>query len=466
MKKGLLSSYFGGVKDREHGESYGSILRYFWPEFISGLLLYSLLYLLDAYFIAHLKSTSMYATLGVTNTFLNIIVKMAEGISVGVVIMAGMHNGSGKLDKAGRSFVDAFWTTLISGAAIASAIYFGAYWIYKFYGVPQEMISMGVPFLRIRALGILLMFLYFAFIGFLRGIKNTKTPMNIFILGGAVFLFFDYVLIFGKLGFPQMGLMGSALATVLQYGVMVVASVFCLAFQKRYKSYTIRLFSVFSSGSQLVRILQLSWPVMIDKATLAVAYFWLGAMIAPMGKFALATFSVVQSLERFAFLPAVAFAQVVTLLVSNEYGRKDWDGVKSTTKKIIFLASVFVGVLLIILSVWPHVFVSIFDKNGDFTWLAAGALPWLNLLIYFDLMQLILSGALRGASNVKTVMNTRLLVCIGYFAPVSYILSILPLQNQVLKFVLIYGSFYVGNALMSIAYVNRFRGEEWKQQAR
>lgn len=466
MKKGLLSSYFGGVRDKEHGESYSNILRYFLPEFITGLLLYSLLYLLDAYFIAHLKSTDMYATLGVTNTFLNIIVKMAEGISVGAIIMTGMHNGAGRLEKAGRSFVDAFWTTLLSGAVISAIIYCGAYWIYKFYGVPQEMIAMGVPFLRIRALGIFFMFVYFAFIGFLRGVKNTKTPMKIFIIGGAVFLFFDYVLIFGKLGFPQMGLSGSALATVLQYGTMVLASAISLFFHKKYRPYSIKLLSVFSSGSQLKRILQLSWPVMIDKATLAVAYFWLGAMIAPMGKFALATFSVVKDLERFAFLPAVAFAQVVTLLVSNEYGKQDWDGVKSTTKKIVFMASCFVGLFLIILSLWPQAFVQIFDKNGDFTWLAAKALPWLSVFVFFDLLQLILSGALRGASNVKTVMNTRLLVCIGYFAPISYILSILPIENQALKFVLIYGSFYVGNALMSIAYINRFRGEEWKQQAR
>lgn len=466
MKKGLLSSYFFGVRDREHGESYGNILRYFWPEFVTGLILYSLSSLLDAYFIAHLKSTSMYATLGVTNRFLNILVKMAEGISIGAVILTGMHNGAGRMEKAGRSFVDAFWATLISGAVISGAIYFGAYWIYKVYGVPLDMIAMGVPFLRLRALGIFFMFLYFAFIGFLRGVKNTKTPMNIFILGALVFIVTDYVLIFGKFGFPQMGLSGSAIATILQYVTMVIASGVSLFSHSRYKQYDIKLLSVFSSGSQLKRLVHLSWPAMIDKGTLAVAYFWLGAMIAPMGKFALATFVVVNDLERIAFLPAVALAQVVTFLASNYYGRQDWEGVKSTAKKCVFLASFFVGLFLIVLSLWPRFFVQLFDKNGDFTWLAAGVLPWLSLLVFFDLLQLILSGALRGASNVKTVMNTRLLVCVGCFAPISYIFSMLPIQDQVIKFTLIYGSFYLGNALMSIAYINRFRGEDWKQQAR
>ena len=73
MKKGLLASYFSGVCDTENGESYRKILRYFFPEFITGLVLYSFLYLLDAYFIADFKSTSMYTTLGVTNTMFHLV---------------------------------------------------------------------------------------------------------------------------------------------------------------------------------------------------------------------------------------------------------------------------------------------------------------------------------------------------------------------------------------------------------
>ncbi len=466
MKRGLLDSYISGIRDNKNGESYGKIFRYFFPEFITALVLYSLLYLLDAYFIADLKSTSMYATLGVTNTLLHFIVKIAEGLSVGAIVLTGLHNGAKRYKEAGRSFVDAFWATLVSGTVIAALLYFGAYWIYLFYGVPEDMISMGTPFLRLRAIGILFMSVYFAFIGFMRGVKNTKTPMKIFIFGAVVFIFFDYVLIFGKLGFPEMRLRGSAMASVLQFGAMLVAAIIAVLFNKRYRQYSIKLFSVFSSGSQLRRLLSLSWRVMLDKATIAGAYIWLGAMLAPMGKYALATFSVVKDLERFALLPAVAFAQIVTLLVSNDYGIQNWDGIKTNIKKIVFMASIMVFSILIVLSVWPGYFVSFFDKNGDFSWLAARVLPLLSVLVFFDVLQLILAGAMRGASNVRTVMMTRLLVCVGYFVPVSYIFSVAPIQNPVLKFFLIYGSFYVGNALMSIAYINRFRGQEWQKQAK
>lgn len=86
----------------------------------------------------------------------------------------------------------------------------------------------------------------------------------------------------------------------------------------------------------------------------------------------------------------------------------------------------------------------------------------LSLLSFFDILQVILSGALRGAGDVKTVMYVRLAVCLGFFMPSSYVLSHIAIENQVLKFVLIYSAFYIGTALMSFVYINRFRGNDWK----
>jgi len=466
VKRGLISSCLDGIKDDKNGEKYSKILSYFYPEFITALVLYSLLYLLDSYFVGHLKSTSMYATLGVTNTMLHLMVKFAEGISVGTIVLCGRFNGIGKFKEVGKTLVNSFWVSFISGFVISSFLYFGAYRIYYCYGVPVDMIHLGVPFLRVRAIGIFFMFLYFALIGFMRGIKNTKTPMIIFAFGAAVFLFFDYSLIFGKFGFPEMGLQGSAIATVVQYGVMLFLAILYVFTNKDNRKYGMRLFSSVNNLSRVKELLHLSWPVVLDKSTMAIAYIWLGWRLATMGKCALATFAVVKDLERFAFLPAVAFAQVTTFLVSNDYGRSNWLGIKSNIKKIVFLASIMVFFNLIVLSVWPTFFVQFFDRNGDFTGLAATVLPILSVLVLFDVIQLILSGAMRGSSNVKTVMITRLLVCGLYFGPVSYLISIIDFGGSVaLKFILIYGSFYLGNGFMNIIYIKRFRGQDWKRKS-
>lgn len=463
MKKGLLASYVTGITDVVSGESYGKMLKYFFPEVVTSFILYSLPVLLDVYFIGHLKSTPTYATLGLTNNFLHFLIKVAEAFSIGTVILAGQFNSINAYKDIGRTIRDAFWVTFILGLVASLALYFGAPYIYAWYGVPEHIAQLGIPFMRLRAIGVFFMFIFFAIIGFMRGIKNTRIPMTLFVMGAGIFILCDYLFIFGNAGCPAMGLQGSAIASVVQYTAMCLIAFCWMIFDKRFSRYSIQLLTVFSDVSYAKNLFALSWPVVMDKATLAAAYIWLGKMIVPIGATAQATFCAIKDIERFSFLPALAFAQIITFLVSNDYRKQNWQGIKSNIKKALFLSSLAVGILLAI--IWSNLdyVIHFFDRSCEFTPLVARVFPLLSILVFFDLLQLILSGALRGAGNVKSVMKVRLLVCLCYFGPLSYLLASLPLKDETLKFVLVYGSFYMGNALMSIMYVRRFRSEDWKQ---
>lgn len=465
MKKNLLVSYVSGIIDKDHGQNFKGITHYFIPEFITAVILYSIPVLIDARWIAQLHSTAAYATLGMTNTLLHSIIKIAEGISVGTVITTGQQNGLGHSKAAGKSLVHAFWTTVFVGACLAFGLYCGAGRLYQWYGMPQDMMALGIPFLRLRACGVFFMFVYFALIGFLRGIKNTQTPMHIFMLGCGVFLLTDYVCIFGNFGFPSLGLYGSGVAWVMQYFVMCMLGLWYIVTSHELEAYQIDFFGTFTSLSAMKELFAVSLPVMIDKAALSWSYVWLGYCLAPLGTRVLASFSVVKDLERFALLPAIAFAQVITFLVSNDYGKKDWDGIKSTIKKIVFLSSITVFCILFTCSLWPTQIIRIFDFKGEFTHFAASAFPIISVLAFFDVLQLVLAGALRGAANVKMVMWTRVVTCLFVFAPLAYTFSCMRIESVVLKFVLVYSSLYACNAVMSLVYIKRFRRESWKYKA-
>jgi Na+-driven multidrug efflux pump len=107
----------------------------------------------------------------------------------------------------------------------------------------------------------------------------------------------------------------------------------------------------------------------------------------------------------------------------------------------------------------------LFDRKDAFTDFAARAFPVISVLVFFDMLQLILAAALRGAANVRTVMLTRVCLGFGVFMPFSYILAQLPIANTLLKFILVYGSFYITNGIMSIVYIMRFKGHAWKEQS-
>ena len=461
MKKTLLASYIDGIRDVQHGVTYSTILYYFLPEFITAFLLYSVPFWVEAYWIGQLRSTVSYGTLGATSQLIHFIIKVTEALSIGTISLVGRYNGTAQFERAGTVLRDAFWATVILGGVISTALYAGAYWIYYFY-VPLEMVSIGVPYLRLRALNVFLMFVFLAFIGFLRGIKNTRAPMVIYIIGLAVLLPVDYILIFGLFGFPRLELQGCAIASVVQYVVMLIVALGYVFYEPDIKKYAISLYGC--SIRQVISLFRISWPVLLDKATMAFAYIWLCWMMRPLGTSAIAAFAVMKDMERFALVPAIACAQVITFLVSNDYGLQDWSAIKSNIKKVIFMASGMVFTILLIFCTYPTYIISLFDRSGDFTQLAAQAFPILSILVFFDLLQLVLSGALRGAANVKIVMFARMSIVFGYFVPMSYAISLLPIETVLMRMVLIYGSFYIGNALMGIIYISRFRGEMWKQQ--
>ena len=438
------------------GQSYTKILQYFLPEFITALILYSLPYFIDCYFIAHLKSTEIYTISGVVNNVLNLFVKIAEGLSIGTVALAGYYNGLQKPKDVGRSFVDALWLSVFIGGIISFLIYVGGYWVYKFFNFTDATIQLGLPFLRIRAISMFLMFICFACIGLFRSIKNTFIPMMLFAIGSSVFIFFDYCLIFGNFGFPQLGLYGSAIAYLIQYIVMVVCALWYIFYYKLHVTYSINIFSGISSSEQVFKLLAISLPIVVDKAIMAWAYIWLSKVLSCMGQHALANFAVLKLMECMVFLPATAFSQVITFLVSNDVGHQRWQDIKANICKVLILASIMVAILVIIVSMYPSEIVHMIDRNKEFAGIAQQLFPALGILIFFDLLQLILSGALRGASDVQTVMMTRLAVICCFFVPVSYIVSRLSIEKDLLKFFLIYASFFIGNALMSIVYIKKF----------
>lgn len=461
MNKICVYRYFNDLAIDDSGQRYTTIFRYLYPELITAFILYSFLNLIDAHFVAGLQSTSLYAAQGITNTLMHFITKIIEGFSVGTIILCGQYNGKGDYQSVGKAAISAFWVTFIIGIFLTALLYGTAEFIYYWYQVPAKIAQVGARFLSLRALSIFFSCLYLTLIGFLRGIKNTRVPMYIFLGGAVIFIFFDYALIFGAFGFPALKLKGSALASIIHYAAMSLAALVYILWHDRHR-FNLHLFKSFDLAQAGI-IMRLSWPVMIDKATLAAAKVWLSYLIASMGKTELASFTVIKDMEQLAIVPGIACAQVITFLVSNDYGSQNWHGIKINIKRLLFIACALVFALLCIFSYLPETIIACFDKKGSFIHFAATAFPLISFFVIFDILQLILSAALRGAADVKTVMHARFLVTLCFFIPLSYIVAILPIESSMVKFIMIYSSLYIGNALMSIVYFIRLRGTAWKQ---
>lgn len=460
-------------KIHEHGAvGIRKLFGYFFPELVTAALLYIGLEIIDFRFIACTDVALCNAAQVHSNLLFHLITKIAEGFSVGMVVMCGQYNGAHEYHRTGKTVSDAFWTTALTGGLIALAIYLSAHSIYAFYGVPQEIADLGIPYSKIRAVGVFFSFIFFALIGFLRGIKNTKTPMFLFLLGGAVFLFFDYALIFGKWGFPALGLRGSALATVIQYAVMLTGALIYVLKQPAHHKYGISLFSAIK-WSNVRDLIHMSWPVMIDKASIAICPIWLAKMLAytasstsvATGRILFDSYAVLRTMERVGILPALAFAQVITFLVSNDYKIHNFKAIRTNIRTVLVISALLVGFFTFMFCLTPTFFLTILGKGKAFNDFIAYTLPYIAILMFFDVLQLILSASLRGAGDVQAVMWARMVVTALFFVPLAYLTSLLPVDNLLLKFILLYGSVHLSYAMMALIYIIRLKSGAWKKQS-
>lgn len=451
------------IHNLKKGDSFRDIFSYWLPELISSAILISLPPMIDSYLISGLSSNTTYGALGMAVNFIHFLVKLSESIPVAAMAVIGRYNGSQDYEECGRYIFPTIFASLIIGVLQFVLIFIGAGFLFSWLGVPQKMMVAGIPFLKLKSFGALLTFAAMALIGFMRAVKNTRVPMILSLVGVIIYTFFDFVLVHGNLGFGAYGLQGPAIATIIQYLVVIAISLAYIFHNPEYKKYFVNVAISIFDMNRISNILKLSWPIMIDKGTLALSYVWLSKMIASMGKYAIVTFDVVKNLERFAILPAVAGAQIITFLVSNRLGAKDPDGATANIKKILIFTGLLELIALSVLSFNAGFFVSFFDPKNKFTVMAAAILPLISLLVIFDFIQLILAGALRGAGDVKAVMWGRFISCAFFFVPISTFFSWLPINNQVIKFTLVYGSFYLNTAVMGLIFLYRIKSHKWKR---
>lgn len=447
--------------------SIHEILCYFLPELITAIVTTLLLSNIDGRFVAHLKSTEAFAALSMTSTLFFLLHKIGEGLQVGTIIVCGRFQGKKEYLEVGRVATAALWITGIIGGIIALVLCVNADLIYHIYCKSDGIAVLGAPLLRIRAISIFFMFLYYALVGFLRGIKDTRSVMYFFVLGMITFVFFDYALIFGAWGFPALGLEGSAVAFVIQYAVMFLGAFVYIFSKAEYRPYAI---SWWTSGMMphIRSICGYSWPILFDKASIQLEKVWLASLISPMGGIVTGAFGVIKdTLEALSLVPAVAFAQVVTLLTTNDYGAQNYARLKSTVKRIVLLSALMMAGILCALNFGlAEKIISLFDKQNAFTLFASQAFSIIGVLIFCDLLQLVLAGALRGTGNVQVVMWTRVLMAIGLFIPLSYAVSLIPFENPLWRLVALYATFNIVNGCAGVFYYWWFHTNRWYKNRR
>ena len=364
----------------------------------------------DTLMIGHHSTNELGAASFVNNMFTLAII-FSTGFSYGLTPIVGGFYGVRKFAAAGQALRCSLLANLLVGillTGIMAILYLNV----ERLGQPEELLSLIKPYYLILLASLNLVLLFNGFKQFTDGITDTKTAMWILLGGNVLNIVGNYILINGKLGFPELGLLGAGISTLFSRIVMVLVFVLVFFSSRRFLRYILGFIRLGWSRALFRQLNALGWPVAFQMGMETASFSLSTVMVGWLGTIALASHQVMLTISQFTFMMFYGMGAAVAVRVSNFKGQNDIVNVRRTAYAG---AHIILAMGIVLLSI---VFFFRYQVGGWFTDNTEVSAMVVVLMVPFlayqfgDGMQINFANALRGISDVKPMM---LIAFIAYF---------------------------------------------------
>lgn len=367
-------------------------------------LLTSSLNMIDSMMVGQLGVKSI-AAVGIGNKITTILVLVLQGFGTGAAIFASQYWGRKDLDGIKRIlFLTVQIMSVFSLIFTASVLLFAEQFIHLFTA-DEKVMALSADYLRIIALSYLVTALTVGFSTVLRSMGEVKLPLYISILAIGLNTLFNYLLIFGNLGFPEMGVEGAALGTLIARIIQTILLFLLISrsLSLSFKTLTSRE-GLFDRGLAK-RYFAITIPSIANHAAWTLgetSYFW---VYAQMGTDELAAVTLVDPLLFFFMALFIGLSDASQVMIGNNIGAGKEDLAFEDAKRFLYLTtilSIFAGIGIVLISPW---FLSIYNINETVAVFARGVLIVYAFLVLGKMLNMVNNiGVLRAGGDTKFVL--------------------------------------------------------------
>lgn len=317
--------------------------------------------LTDTAFLGHLSEVALGAA-AIATIFYFAVVMLGWGFGLGTQIVIARRFGEGNYERVGKTFDHALYFLLILAILLLGFMQIQAPPILKGIVQSDAIFQASTDYISVRAWGILFACVNLLFRAFYIGIAKTKVISWSTAFMAIINIFLDYALIFGEFGFPEMGIKGAALASVIAEACVLVFFLVYTFRKTPVKKYQLFVFPKVDR-ELYSRLLKVSFPMMIQNFLALSCWFVFFLLVEKMGERELAISNIIRSIYVLIMVPVWAFASAANTLVSQVLGEgepKEVMPVIFRTVKLSFLAVLaLVGISLIS----PELVISIYTDE-------------------------------------------------------------------------------------------------------
>lgn len=418
------------------------IRRITYPVLIS-LLMQQLIGLTDTAYLGRVGEVELGAS-AVASMYYLAIYMLGFGFSVGAQILIARRNGEKKYHRIGAIFMQGtlFLLIIATGVFILSKIYSPQ--VLHLMIKSKDVYHAAIDYMDWRVYGFFFSFTSAMFRAFYIGTTQTKilTINSIFMVFTNMVL--NYLLIFGKLGFPVMGIAGAAIASSISEAVSVVF--FCI-YTRRKINYKLFYFAGFKIKT-LFEILNVSFWTMMQSFISTGSWLVFFIAIEHLGERSLAITNIVRNTSALLFIFVNAFASTGSSLVSNLIGKGEIKQVMPLCNSIIKNCYCFVIPLALIIGIFPTLFLRIYTDTPD---LIINALPslWVMLSAYIVAVPaFVYFFAVSGTGSTRSTLLIELFSLCIYVGYIIYVTVYLKMDvaicwtSDIVYYTMIFTSFF------------------------
>lgn len=383
---------------------------------MGGMMSQNILNLVDIGMVGHLGDTALAAT-GIGGFSNYLAISFIIGLSAGVQALAARRVGEERHSETAIPLNGGLMLSLMIGLPLCILLYALVPHVYHFMSDDPTVIEQGVPYLQVRLLGMIAVGMNFSFRGYWSAIHMTGVYLKTLIIMHTINIFLNWVLIFGNLGAPEMGVTGAGWATTISL-YCGTALYFYFAFSNaKDRGFMERI----PSRDTLWQQLKLSLPASMQQVFFSggmVALLWI---ISQIGTAELAALNVLMTFHITASLPAFGLALAAATLVGNALGRKDEQEAALWGWNVAAIALLYGLVLGLVLIPFADPLLGVFLKNDETRQLSYLPMVLWSLTLSFDMVGMVLMNSMIGAGDTRRSMYVSVIAQWVFFLPVAFV---------------------------------------------
>ncbi|MCF6360164.1 MAG: MATE family efflux transporter [Cyclobacteriaceae bacterium] len=344
------------------------------------------------------------------------------GVSFAITPLVGFADGQGDKKQCGQVLRHGLLVNTVLGIILFGAVMLAAQNLHLL-GQEQAVVEQATPYMFIIGFSMIPLLIFQSFRQFSEGLSMTKAPMVVSVSINVLNVILNYILIYGKFGAPEMGLVGAGIATLISRIIMAIVMVIYVLKNKRFKPYLDGLGLQNLNFSLIKDLLRIGIPAGLQFVFEVGAFSMAALMMGWIGAPTQAAHQIAINMASISYMTVSGLGAAAAIRVGNQLGKKNYKTMKNAALTLIAMGTALMVVFAALFIIGKDALPLLYNDKPEVVSIAAGLLVVAALFQISDGIQVISLGALRGMKDVKI---PTIITFISYWLialPLGYVLA-------------------------------------------